>query len=478
MMISTFSIDDYLRSNRNRFEEISQYIWEHPETRYQEFESARFLADEFEKEGFQVERGVGGIETAFTASFGEGKPVIGFLGEFDALSGLSQKADSTVKEPLVAGGIGHGCGHNLLGTGSLAAAYAVKAYFEENGIKGTVKFFGCPAEEGGSGKTFLVREGVFDGLDAAFTWHPSYVNSIMSLSSLANYQVYFRFQGIASHAANSPHLGRSALDAVELMNVGVNYLREHVIPEARMHYAITNSGGISPNVVQSEAEVLYLIRAPKVAQVDEIYKRVCKIAEGAALMTETEMTIVFDKACSNYEPNRVLEGILFDKLQEAGPVQPSADEKSFAEGIWNTLSEGEKRNFVGGMESFGYSGDGSEFEGKFLADIISEYLPSEKTMPGSTDVSDVSWVVPTAQVTTATSAIGTPLHTWQMVTQGLSSFAHSGTLLAAASMAAAAIHLFEHEEDLAAAKAEHEKKRAKEPYFNPIPADVKPSAVK
>lgn len=477
-MITAFSVEDYLASNRSRFEEISKYIWEHPETRYQEFESARFLADKLEKEGFTVERGAGGIETAFTASFGEGKPVIGFLGEFDALSGLSQRVDSTVKEPLVAGGVGHGCGHNLLGTGALAAAYAVKAYFEENGIKGTVKFFGCPAEEGGSGKTFMVREGVFDGLDAAFTWHPSYVNSIMSLSSLANYQVYFRFSGIASHAANSPHLGRSALDAVELMNVGVNYLREHVIPEARMHYAITNSGGISPNVVQSEAEVLYLIRAPKVAQVDEIYKRVCKIAEGAALMTETEMSIVFDKACSNYEPNRVLENLLYDKLQKAGPVQPAAEEKAFAEGIWNTLSEGEKKNFIGGMESFGYSGDGSEFDGKFLADIISNYEPSNKTMPGSTDVSDVSWVVPTAQVTTATSAIGTPLHTWQMVTQGLSSYAHSGMLLAAQSMAAAAIHLFENEKDLAAAKAEHEKKRAKEPYVNPIPAVVKPSAVK
>src|SRR5690606_37815914 len=229
---------------------------------------------------------------------------------------------------------------------SLAAAYAVKAYLTENKISGTVKFYGCPAEECGSGKTFMVREGVFDGLDIALTWHPSYANSIMSLSSLANYQVYFRFKGIASHAANSPHLGRSALDAVELMNVGVNYLREHVVQEARIHYAITNSGGISPNVVQSEAEVLYLIRAPKVAQVDEIYKRVCKIAEGAALMTETEMTIVFDKACSNYEPNRTLEEILYQKLQEAGPIQPTDEEITFAKGIWNSLSKGEKKNFV------------------------------------------------------------------------------------------------------------------------------------
>lgn len=477
-MITKFSVKDYLLTQRKHFEDISKYIWEHPETRYLEFESAAFLANELEKAGFVVERGVGGIETAFVATFGEGKPVLGFLGEFDALSGLSQKANNTAQEALIPGGVGHGCGHNLLGTGSLAAAYAVKAYFQDNGIKGTVRFYGCPAEEGGSGKTFMVREGVFEGLDAALTWHPSYSNTIMSLSSLANYQVYFRFKGIASHAANSPHLGRSALDAVELMNVGVNYLREHVVQDARMHYAITNSGGISPNVVQSEAEVLYLIRAPKVAQVDEIYKRVCKIAEGAALMTETEMSIVFDKACSNYDPNRTLEEILYQKLQEAGPVQPTEKEKVFAEGIWNSLSEGEKKNLVAGMESFGYVGDGSEFKGKFLSDIISGYTAVDKVMPGSTDVSDVSWIVPTAQLTTATSAIGTPLHTWQMVTQGIGSFAHSGMLLAAQTMAEAAIHLFENGEELQAAKDEHEKKRAKEPYFCPIPKEVKPSATK
>ncbi|ALS77608.1 M20 family metallopeptidase [Planococcus kocurii] len=477
-MSTDFSVHQYLLTNRNHFESISQYIWEHPETRYLEFESASFLANELEKEGFSVQYGVGGIETAFIASYGSGKPVIGFLGEFDALSGLSQKANSTKQEPIKLGGIGHGCGHNLLGTGALAAAFAVKAFLIDNNTNGTVKFYGCPAEEGGSGKTFMVREGIFDDLDIALTWHPSYANSIMSLSSLANYQVYFRFKGVASHAANSPHLGRSALDAVELMNVGVNYLREHVVQEARMHYAITNSGGFSPNVVQSEAEVLYLIRAPKVAQVDDIYKRICKIAQGAALMTETEMTIIFDKACSNYEPNRRLELILNEKLHEAGAIQPTEEEQQFAKDIWKTLSEGEKENSLAGMKSFGYSGDSSEFKGKYLSDIISEYIPSAEVMAGSTDVSDVSWVVPTAQLTTATSAIGTPLHTWQMVTQGISSFAHSGMLLSSEAMANTAIHLFTHPEDLQAIKAEHTEKRKKEPYICPIPKDVKPSAVK
>src|SRR5699024_9548840 len=233
------------------------------------------------------------IDTAFVATYGSGKPVIGFLGEYDALSGLGQVPNETCQK-ADGNDAGHGCGHNLLGTAAFAAACAAKDHLEKHNLPGTVKFFGCPAEEGGSGKTYMVREGVFEGVDVALTWHPNKVNSIMSLSSNANYQVYFKFEGISSHAADSAPLGRSALDAVELMSSGVNYLHEHVIPEARMHYAYTNAGGISPNVVQPEAEVLYLIRAPQVKQVEEIYQRVVKIAEGAALMTETKLTIKFD----------------------------------------------------------------------------------------------------------------------------------------------------------------------------------------
>ncbi|WP_245827511.1 M20 family metallopeptidase [Paenisporosarcina indica] len=469
---------DYLKSNKERFEEISKFIWNHPETRFEEFESAQYMADVLEQEGFQVERNVAGIETAFVATFGKGNPTIGFLGEFDALSGLSQEANVAKAIPLVPNGIGHGCGHNLLGTGALAAAFAVKAYMQDQLIKGTVKFYGCPGEEGGSGKTFMVREGVFNGLDAAFSWHPSPVNSIMSLSSLANYQVFFRFKGISSHAANSPHLGRSALDAVELMNVGVNYLREHVIPEARMHYAVTNTGGFSPNVVQADAEVLYLIRAPKVNQVDEIYKRVCKIAEGAALMTGTEMTIEFDKACSNYRPNRSLEQVLDRQLHLVGTEPETAEEQSFAKCIWESLNEGEKKNSYDLNKGFGYRGDGSEFEGKYLADSISEYVASDEIMAGSTDVSDVSWIVPTAQLSAATSALGTPLHTWQMTAQGISTFAHKGMLRAAEAMAGAAIELYQNSSALEAVQKEHQQLIAKEPYVCPIPANVRPGSLK
>ncbi|EQB37943.1 MULTISPECIES: M20 family metallopeptidase [Virgibacillus] len=467
-------IKQYLAKNKALFQRISEYIYQHPETRFEEYESSRFLASECEQEGFIVERGVADMETAFVATYGSGSPIIGFLGEFDALSGLGQEPNETEYKPVKVD-VGHGCGHNLLGTGSLAAAFAVKSYIEANGLSGTVKFFGCPGEEGGSGKTFMVREGVFDEVDAALTWHPSPANAIMSLSSLANYQIAFKFKGIPSHAANSPHLGRSALDAVELMNVGVNYLREHIIPEARLHYAVTNTGGISPNVVQANAEVLYLIRAPKVTQVDEIYQRVCEIAEGAAKMTGTELGINFDKACSNYIPNRKLESLLYNHMQELGIEQPTDKEKAFAEKIWSSLTDVEKGGYLEVIKGFGYGGDGSEFAGKYLSDSIAEYEPTEGILPGSTDVSDVSWVVPTAQLTASTSALGTPLHTWQMTSQGISSYAHKGMLRAAGAMALTSLQLLLNPSELIEVKQEFHAFREKHPYRCPIPNHVQPS---
>lgn len=470
-------VAQYIEENKGYFEEVSKFIFHHPETRFEEYESSAFLASECEKQGFQVERNVADIETAFVATFGSGKPVIGFLGEFDALSGLGQKPNEVTYQPTENKN-GHGCGHNLLGTGSFAAACAVKQYLEENQLEGTVKYFGCPGEEGGSGKTFMVREGVFDDLDIAITWHPSPSNSIMHLSSLANYQVYFRFKGKSSHAANSPHLGRSALDAVELMNVGVNYLREHVIQDARIHYAVTDTGGTSPNVVQADAEVLYLIRAPEVKDVDNIYKRICKIAEGAALMTETEVSIVFDKACSNYIPNRQLERILYDKLVEVGADDYTEEEKKFAEKIWNSLSPEEQNSYVKTMEGFGYVGDRSELKDKYIMDWISAYETSEKILMGSTDVGDVSWVVPTAQLSAATSALGTSLHSWQMTSQGISSIAHKGMFRAAKSLALTALYLFEFPEYSKNTKSEFLNFRRNNEYVCPIPEHVKPSKSK
>ena len=471
-------VQNLLHEQRDYFASVSEYLFAHPETRFEEYESAAWLIAQCERQGFTVSRAAGGIETAFVASYGSGAPVIAFLGEYDALAGLGQVANVSTRQATPACSNGHGCGHNLLGTGAFAAACAVKAWLEERGLPGTVKFFGCPGEEGGSGKTFMVRAGVFDGVDAALTWHPSPANAIMSLSTLANYQVAFHFQGIPSHAANSPHLGRSALDAVELMNVGVQYLREHIIPAARVHYAVTNSGGISPNVVQAEAEVLYLIRAPQVAQVEEIYQRIIKIAQGAALMTETSLTVKFDKACSNYIPNRALERLLHASLQTVGVAAPTPAEVDVAAAIRQTLSEGERAGALDVMRSFGYHGDGHEFAGKHLADSISPYVASEAVMAGSTDVADVSWVAPTAQLTTSTAALGTALHTWQMTAQGISSNAHKAMLRAAAAMADTALTLLEDTGALQAVRAEFAAFRAENPYHNPIPADVQPSKLK
>ena len=306
--------------------EASDRIWDQPETAFQEFHSTDVLCELLEKEGFRVEKNLAGIATAFSGTYGSGKPVVGILGEFDALSGLSQESESLEKTALVDGAPGHGCGHNLLGAGSVAAAIAVKEYLEKNGKEGTVIFFGCPGEEGGSGKSFMARDGVFDNLDFAVTWHPGDKNVVSVGSSLANYQIIYRFYGQASHAAACPELGRSALDAVELMNTGVQYLREHIIQEARIHYAITNTGGYSPNVVQPYSEVLYLIRAPKNSQVKEIYERVNDIARGAALMTGTKMELQFVKACSNLVDNTVMEEIMQKNLEEIEREPYTAEE--------------------------------------------------------------------------------------------------------------------------------------------------------
>nr|WP_323692485.1 M20 family metallopeptidase [Sporosarcina sp. B2O-1] len=464
----------YIEKHAAYFEEISEYIFNHPETRFEEYESAKYLSDKCEEQGFHVERGVGGIETAFTATFGEGHPVIGFLGEFDALPELSQEPNKT-EEQRWERHIGHGCGHNLLGTGAFAAACAAKAYLEEHKLSGTVKFFGCPGEEGGSGKTFMAREGVFDGTDLALTWHPSPSNSIMSLSTLANIQVFYRFKGVPSHAANSPHLGRSALDALELMNTGIQYLREHMPDQARIHYAITNTGGFAPNVVQANAEVLYLIRDVDTESVMDLFERVNKVAQGAALMTETTMTYEVDKACSNYIPNRALESLLYESLTEIGIEPPTEEEKEYAKGIFESLSKGEQKDYLGVMKGFGYAGDGSEFKGKFVADCISPYEIPTEILTASTDVSDVSWILPTAQLSTSTSALGTPLHTWQMTSQGLSTNAHKGMLRAGASMALTALKIFENTDLLAPIRDEYIEFAIENPYTCPIPDGVTPS---
>ncbi|MDR1966869.1 MAG: amidohydrolase, partial [Synergistaceae bacterium] len=435
---------------------VSDKIWDYAETAFEEFRSAALLEGILLEEGFSVEKGIGGIDTAFCAEFGEGGPTIGILAEYDALSGLSQDAGTSVKREACPGGNGHGCGHNLFAGGSLGAALAIREYLLANGMPGRVKLFGCPGEEGGSGKAFMAREGVFSGLDAAFAWHPMSVNAILDMCMLANYQVLYKFSGVASHAASAPEKGRSALDAVELMNVGANFLREHVISDARIHYAITNSGGFSPNVVQPNAEVLYLIRAPKTPQVEEIYRRVNKIAAGAAMMTETEVEIQFIKACSNVVPNKTLSKTLYDNLNcQELPAYTGAERKLAAEIAATAPSGSDLERFLkphpDSLRECSHM-----LDGKSLCDIILPFYPDDPDhiLPGSSDVGDVSWIVPTAQVVTACYALGTPEHSWQLVSQAKASIGHKGMLLASKVMAGAAVDLFEKPEMIDMAKDE------------------------
>ncbi|WP_285767097.1 M20 family metallopeptidase [Peribacillus sp. SI8-4] len=462
-------ISEIIEQKKETFIEISDSIWNFAETRFEEYQSAELLCTTLENEGFTVEREVGNIETAFIGSFGTGKPVVAIMGEFDALSGMSQKKATARQEPIAQGENGHGCGHNLLGTGSLAAAVAVKQYMEENSLSGTVRYYGCPGEEGGSGKTFMVREGLFDDADFAFCWHPLDVNGIMAMDSLSNFQVYFKFKGKSSHAAASPHLGRSALDAVELMNVGVNYLREHIIQEARVHYAITNSGGASPNVVQQDAEVLYLVRAPEVSQVQDIYLRVCNIARGAALMTGTEVEIVFDKACSNVIQNNVLESVMYKNFEELGIPQHDDNEKNLASEVRATLSEQERNSTV-----IPDKNGQNEAMANWLEPIESLQSP----LTGSSDVGDVSWIVPTAQCTTACFVLGSPLHSWQWVTLGSTSIAHKGMLHAGKVIAATAVEVLQNPALIDQAKSELDERLQGKVYVSPIPQDVSPSVKK
>lgn len=467
-------INEFSAKNEGKWSEISDFIWDHPETRFEEYVSSKYLCEKLRGEGFDVTVGVADIDTAFIAEFGSGKPVIGLLGEFDALSGLSQKNGVDYKEEIEKGGNGHGCGHNLLGTGALAAAVIVKEYIEQNkGLKGTVRFYGCPGEEGGSGKTFMAREGLFDDVDIALAWHPSTHTGVVGVNSLSNIQAYFRFKGKSAHAAANPHLGRSALDALELMNIGANYIREHIVPEARIHYAVTNSGGISPNVVQSDSEVIYLVRAPQFEDTKILYERLCNIARGAALMTETEVEIEFDKACSNYNPNNVLGNIMHESLQEVGLPEFTEEELSFAKNIWNTFSESEKKS-AEQADAISIGRIPVNPNGPYLSmEIIQS--DGKGFLSGSTDVGDVSWITPTAQCMFTTAALGTVLHTWQMVTQGKSTIAHKGVNHVSKVLALTALKALERHEIIDEAKNELQKALSISPYKSPIPEGVRPS---
>lgn len=458
-------------------EQLNASIWDYAELKFHENRSAQALENALEEQGFAVERGLADMPTAFLAKAGSGHPVIGILAEFDALSGLSQKACLPRQEAREETENGHGCGHCLLGTASVGAALLLRDWLREEGQEGSVVLIGCPAEEGGSGKAYLARAGIFDGLDAALTWHPAGGNAVLTGSLQANCQAYFRFHGKAAHAAAVPYLGRSALDAVELMDVGVNYLREHMEPTDRVHYAITDTGGTSPNVVQSHAEVLYLVRSTETKKVKALYERVCDVAKGAAQMTGTTVDIVFDKACSNVLSNRVLEQVLYESMQRVPLPSYTEEELALAGEFQKTISETDLASdmsfvFLSGAEKRKTM---AKLREQPLASFVLPYSHRDVDIPGSSDVGDCSHVVPTAQFVAGCFVPGTPAHSWQMVAEGKTGFALKGMLYAANVLADAARQLILHPELLEQAKAEFAEATEGASYVCPIPQEIRPN---
>ncbi|MBO5640406.1 MAG: amidohydrolase [Oscillospiraceae bacterium] len=460
------------------FRELADEIWDHPELSLKEYRAAALYCRKLRELGFEVTEKLCGIETAFCGRFGSGKPVIGILGEFDALSGLSQEAGSTEAKPLIPGGNGHGCGHNLLGVGSLAAACAVKEWLEKTGRPGTVIFFGCPGEEGGAGKAFMARDGLWKKLDAALCWHPSDVNQVKTGTNNSSIQVLYRFRGKAAHAAGDPYNGRSALDAVELMNIGVQFLREHMTDDCRIHYAITDAGGVSPNVVQANAAVLYMVRANKVADSVKLQARVDNIAKGAALMTGTDFERVFIDGTAELLPNFCIEEALYRNLEEIGVPAYTEEDRSLASAL--------KASYPGSGIAGVYGIRDPEIEKtlrrlsgngeKAINDFIPPLYSTTAFSPGSTDVGDVSWLTPTSQIETVCWPAGVPGHSWQIVACGKSELAHKGMFLAAKVLAGTAVDLLSDGELLARARAEFEERSA-EGYVCPIEENAVPIAL-
>ncbi|MES2692532.1 MAG: amidohydrolase [Verrucomicrobiota bacterium] len=436
------------------YDDIAMKIWNFAEIGYQETKSSALLQEQLKKEGFEIKAGVAAIPTAFTASYGSGKPVIVIMGEYDALPGVSQQAVPEKKaRPEV--NAGHACGHHLFGAGSAQAAVAVKDWLKATGQKGTIRFYGTPAEEGGSGKVYMVRAGLFKDVDVAIHWHPSDRNGVQMSSSLANKSGKFRFSGVAAHAAGSPERGRSALDGVEAMNHMVNMMREHVPDSTRMHYVITR-GGEAPNVVPAFAESYYYVRSPNRDVVREVWERVEKAAQGAAMGTGTKVEWEVTGGVYDMLPNEVLGRLMHQNLETVGGVKYNAEEKAFAQKIGQTVI-----------------GKPPALE---LAELVPAFNPSAvREGGGSTDVADVSWTVPTVGVRTATWAPGTPGHSWQAVACGGTSMALKGMNVAVKSMTGCAIDLFSKPDVIKQAQAELEKRRGADFKYSPLLGDRPPA---
>ena len=434
--------------------DLADAIYDNAELGFREFESSRILCETLEKEGFAVVRGVAGIPTAFTATFGSGKPHFGILAEYDGLDSMSQEGGIAEKRSVPGKSTCHGCGHNLFGAGSLGAALAVKSYIEDT-EKGCVTLFGCPAEEGGGGKVFMVREGVFEGIDAIVSWHPEQMYMVRTRPALANVLVNYCFEGTAAHAGAAPHMGRSALDAVELMNVGSNFLREHMPLTSRIHYAILDAGGTAPNMVQSHAVVQYMIRAVDSEAVRELHARVDRIAQGAAMMTDTTVEANVLKAYSHLITIPTLQAVANEAMHDIPLPVPTDEDMAYGKALQATMKLTKEQAAK-----------------PMYADRVLDPAPPV-AHGGSTDTADVSWVCPTVQMHIGNWIVGTPGHSWQSASQSKSTYGKRAMLYASKAVAGTILRLMESPELLAKAKEEHAEKIG-DGYICPLPADVKP----
>ncbi|OGD58142.1 amidohydrolase [Candidatus Bathyarchaeota archaeon RBG_13_52_12] len=447
---------------------MSDKIWGYAELGLWETKSSKLISDELEKHGFKLLHGVAGMPTAFVAEWGKGGPCIGVQGEFDALPLISQKV-KTEKDPLKPGHAGHGCGHNVHGVSGMAGAIALRYELESEKIKARVKFFGTPAEENYAGKVFMVNDGLYDDVDACLSHHPSSANTARLSSSTAVNGVKFHYYGKTSHAAGNPEQGRSALDAIELMNIGVNYLREHIIQDARVHYIIEAGGG-QPNVVPDYARSWYYIRAPERDQLDPIYKRILKIAEGAALMTETTLKVEFIDGLYNIIPNKVVAETVVKNMREVGTPKYTKKELEFAAEIAKSFPKEQKIDMLRKIKLPNYE----KYMDVNLPTDVLDPMGEGEIMAGSSDVGDVSWKCPTVEFGTTLNVLGAPGHSWQFVAMSGSTVAHKSLVFAAKTIAGTALDLITQSKLLTEAKKEHADRLKGRTYKTPIPEDCVP----
>ena len=447
-------IIDALDQKEAAYAATAMQIWQHAELGYQEEKSCVILQDVLKAEGFAVEEGVASLPTGFIASYGSGKPIIAILAEFDALPGVSQEAVPYRKEREDGTNAGHACGHHLFGTGAVASAVEVKNWLTKTGTKGTIRLYGTPAEEGGSGKVYMAREGLFDDVDVAMYWHPGNHNAVRVVSNLAIASVKYRFHGIATHAAGAPERGRSALDGVESMNYMMNLMREHVPSDSRIHYVITE-GGEAPNVVPAFAEVYYFMRHPDMRVVKDILDRSILAAEGAAMGTGTTMDYEMTGGSFNILPNAVLAKIMHSNMVMVGGVKYTPEERAFAEKLMTT-----------------YNSEGLTPE---MAEEVEPFKTYEKAENYSTDAGDVSWIVPMISMSAATWPPGTPGHSWQAVAAGGTTIGVKGMTVAAKTMTLTVVDIFKDPSVIDGAKAELEKRRGANFVYEPMIGDRAPA---